>query len=80
MNRAEDHALGLELQLIELVEQQTRARMQHREADVASVQSEIDDLQAELAGLSEVVPEPMDRPAFHHAAPAGNNRSLSGGA
>ncbi|MHB1924289.1 MAG: hypothetical protein ACYCSJ_06335 [Acidimicrobiales bacterium] len=49
MSNAEDHALGLELQLIELVEQQERARIQHRDADVSAVQVEIDALQEELA-------------------------------
>lgn len=53
MSNAEDHALGLELQLIELVERQTRAQVQHRDADVAAVQAEIDDLQRELAELAE---------------------------
>jgi hypothetical protein len=80
MNRAEDHALGVELQLIELVEQQTRARMQHREADVATVQREIDDLQAELAGLGEAQLNEPDRPAFHHVVPAGGTGPLSDGA
>ncbi|HUZ44747.1 MAG TPA: hypothetical protein VMU63_10115 [Acidimicrobiales bacterium] len=54
MSNAEDHALGLELQLIELVEQQERARIQHRDADAAAVQTEIDALQEELARTGEV--------------------------
>ena len=51
-NSVEDHALGLELQLIELVEQQERARVQHRDDAVAAIQKEIDALQKELAELS----------------------------
>ena len=50
-NSLEDHALGLELQLIELVEQQERARVQHRDEAVAAIQQEIDALQKELADL-----------------------------
>ena len=50
-NTVEDHALGLELQLIELVEQQERARVQHRDDAVATIQKEIDSLQKELAEL-----------------------------
>ncbi|HEX5267274.1 MAG TPA: hypothetical protein VFW24_10920 [Acidimicrobiales bacterium] len=50
-NSVEDHAVGLELQLIELVEQQERARVQHRLEAVAAIQGEIDVLQKELAEL-----------------------------
>ena len=50
-NSVEDHAVGLELQLIELVEQQERARVQHRDDAVATIQKEIDVLQKELAEL-----------------------------
>jgi hypothetical protein len=50
-NSVEDHAVGLELQLIELVEQQERARVQHRAEAVAAIQGEIDVLQKELAEL-----------------------------
>jgi hypothetical protein len=48
----EDHALGLELQLIELVEQQERARVQHRDDAVAAIQTQIDLVQRELADLA----------------------------
>jgi DNA-binding protein H-NS len=71
MSRAEDHALGLELQLIELVEQQTRARLQHREADVNAAQQEIDALQEELARTEEGSSQGPMRPAFRRAAQAG---------
>lgn len=47
--RLEDHAVGLELQIVELVEQRARARVQG-DADVARrCQDEIDALQLELA-------------------------------
>ena len=55
-NSLEDHALGLELQLIELVEQQERARVQHRDEAVAAIQREIDALQKELADLAYIGP------------------------
>jgi len=50
-NSREDYALGLELQLIELVEQQERARVQHRDDQVVTIQRDIDGLQQELAEL-----------------------------
>lgn len=71
MSRAEDHALGLELQLIELVEQQTRARLQHRDADVAAAQAEIDALQEELARTEESTSGEPVRPAFRRGDQAG---------
>jgi len=58
-----DHAMGLELQLEELREQQERARVQGRTSDVERLQQEIGQLQAELAATtemlsSEAAPEP----------------------
>lgn len=47
--RLEDHAVGLELQLVELVEQRERARVQRDEDGVRRCQDEIDALQLELA-------------------------------
>jgi hypothetical protein len=49
-----DHAMGLELQIVELVEQQTRARVQHREDDALRFDGEIAQLRAELAATAEV--------------------------
>jgi hypothetical protein len=49
-----DHAMGLELQIVELVEQQARARVQQRDEDADKFESEIDQLRAELAAASEV--------------------------
>ena len=71
MSRSEDHALGLELQLIELVEQQARARVQHRDADVAAAQREIDALQEELARIQEDASDEVVKPAFHSGSRAG---------
>ena len=50
-----DHAMGLELQIVELVEQQTRARVQHRDDDANQLEAEIGQLRAELAATAEVV-------------------------
>lgn len=51
--RLEDHALGLELQIVELVEQRERALVQHRRSDADRLQAEIDQLQAELITTAE---------------------------
>ncbi len=61
--RLEDHATGLELQLIELVEQQERARVQHRDSDADRLQKEIDALRSELAATAERLVEPAPRAA-----------------
>ena len=52
MERA-DHAMGLELQIVELVEQRTRAEVQHRADDAARIEQEIEQLRAELAATAE---------------------------
>ena len=51
--RLEDHVVGLELQIVELVEQRERARVQHDDAEAARIQGEIDALQLELATAAE---------------------------
>jgi len=48
-----DHAMGLELQLVELVEQQERARVQHCGEDVRRLEAEIVELTAELISTAE---------------------------
>ena len=53
MSNLEDHALGVELQLIELVERRERATVQGRTADAAGIQTQIDALQVELATFVE---------------------------
>jgi hypothetical protein len=48
-----DHAMGLELQIVELVEQQQRARVQHRMDDAERLEAEISELRAELIRTAE---------------------------
>lgn len=68
--RLEDHALGIELQLAELVDQAERARIQGLHEEVASIQAEITKLQEELADTAEQVSE--------SAAPAEVDASIAG--
>ena len=68
--RLADHAVGLELELTELVEQRERARVQHQPADVDRLQREIDGVQLELAATADALaarPKPVEVNA-HHAA------------
>lgn len=51
--RDADHALGLELQIEELVEQRERARVQGRAEDASALDQEITALHLELAETSE---------------------------
>lgn len=51
----EDIAVGLELQMTELVEQIERARVQGREERVAELQPQLDALQDELASTAESI-------------------------
>jgi DNA-binding protein H-NS len=51
--RLEDHVVGLELQLVELVEQQQRAEVQHRTDDAARLDQQIAAVQQELATTAE---------------------------
>ncbi len=51
--RLADHEMGLELQIVELVEQRTRAEVQGRTDDARRIQDEIDALQLELARTAE---------------------------
>lgn len=51
--RLADHEMGWELQLVELVEQRTRAERQQRHDDVRAMQREIDAVQLELATTAE---------------------------
>ena len=64
--RLEDHAVGLELQLVELVEQRERATVQERYDDVARIQKEIDVLQEEMVRTTEKIARPdAEVPDFH---------------
>ena len=51
--RLEDHLVGLELQLVELVEQEQRAEVQGRVDDAARLEAQVAALQAELATTAE---------------------------
>ena len=53
--RLENHAVGIELQIVELVEQRERATVQERPEDVARIQREIDALQQEMTLTAEVI-------------------------
>ena len=53
---AEDHAVGLELQIVELVERQERAMVQGHPEEAEELQPEVDQLQVELARTAEHVP------------------------
>lgn len=51
--RLEDHLVGLELQIVELVERRERARTQGRLGDADSIQAELDALYRELADTAD---------------------------
>lgn len=51
----EDHLVGLELQLVEQVEQRERATVQHRPEDAARIEEEIQELTEEMARTAEQV-------------------------
>ncbi len=51
--KLEDHVVGLELQIVELVEQRERAAVQHDDAEAVRIQAEIDALQTEMATTAE---------------------------
>lgn len=53
--RLEDHAVGLELQIVELVERTERARVQGEAEEAARYQREVDALQLELARTAEQI-------------------------
>lgn len=53
--RLADHEMGLELQIVELVEQRERATVQGRRDDAEAIQREIDGLQLEMARTAEAL-------------------------
>lgn len=72
--RLEDHVVGLELQLVELVEQRERAAVQHRPHDATRIQQEIDAVQEEMAGAAEALARAgagAGPPEFHHVRQVG---------
>jgi hypothetical protein len=54
-NLVRDTICGLELQLIDAVERQERAEVQHEPDEAARIQAEIDGLQARLAAVADAV-------------------------
>ncbi|MEO6120822.1 MAG: hypothetical protein ABIW46_00865 [Acidimicrobiales bacterium] len=51
--RDEDHLVGLELELVELVEKRERARVQHQPVDAGRIEHDIHQLQEEMAATAE---------------------------
>ena len=64
--RLEDHAIGVELQITELVEKMERARVQGRLDRVAELQPELEALQDELAETAEHIGDEHWTPAEIH--------------
>ena len=54
-NLVRDTICGLELQLIDAVERQERAEVQHDPDEASRIQVEIDGLQAQLAAVADAV-------------------------
>ncbi len=77
----EDHLVGLELQLVELVESQQRAEVQGRTEDVERLEREISELQEELARTAELISEADQEtevaPSAHLAAPTAAQRAAA---
>lgn len=76
----EDHLVGLELQLVELVENKQRAEVQGRVDDAHRLDGEIAQLQAELATTAERIAQEEEQaaagPRPHLSAePAGHFRA-----
>ena len=63
----EDHAIGLELQLTELVERRERALVQRDPVRAAALEAEIEALQGELVETSDQIADPHHHPVELHA-------------
>ena len=69
--RLEDHLVGLELQLVEQVEQRERATVQHRAADAARIEKEIAALTEEMARTADKIARAdAPQPSFHDVSAA----------
>lgn len=66
----EDHAIGVELQITELVEQRERAIVQGDPGRARSLDAEIATLQQDLMETSEQIADPHYAPAEIHAPEA----------
>ena len=75
--RLEDHLLGLELQLVEVVERKERALVQGRQDDAAGLTTEIEALQSELGSAAEELEDTHDESATV-SAPAARTLARSG--
>ena len=60
----EDHVVGIELQIVELVERRERATVQGDTDEATSIQREIDELQAEMASTADEIAD--DEEAHPH--------------
>ncbi len=67
--RIEDHIVGVELQLVELVERKQRAEVQGRYDDAGVLRAEIAQLQMELAAAAEQIEDEGVDFRAHLAAP-----------
>jgi hypothetical protein len=70
--RIEDHLVGLELQLVELVENKQRAEIQGRVDDAKALETDIQAIQTEMATTAEKISaedEEAAAPRAHLAAP-----------
>ena len=68
--RLADHEMGLELELVELVEQRRRAEVQRRPHDAADLQRRIDGVQLELAAVAEDIARATPTSVMFHDVPA----------
>jgi hypothetical protein len=69
--RLEDHAIGVELQIGELVERLERAEVQGRLDQVPALQAEIERLQDDLARTADsIAGEHYETPDIHHPSTA----------
>lgn len=64
--------MGLELQLVEQVEQRERATVQHRPEDAARIDEEIEDLTEEMARTAERIAKTDAEIPDIHAPEAGS--------
>jgi hypothetical protein len=67
----EDHLVGVEQQVVELVEQRERALVQHDEAEAARIDTELERLYDEMAATAARITDVTNPPAHisaDHAA------------
>jgi hypothetical protein len=69
-----DHALGVELELNDLVSRATEARRWHHDREADSLGRDITDLQLVLADIADHLAQPRE-PVFHGAHRAGERRT-----